>query len=93
MGVDVFISNAGVFAGGEEDALKGVCGGGGGACGGSASRSMAPRAGNPDDFDRMVKVNALAPMRLIRALAPKMCDKARAGVGGRQGGGRACMCV
>ena len=31
--------------------------------------------GNPDDWDRVMRVNALAPMRLIRALAPKMCDK------------------
>ena len=36
-----------------------------------------PPAGNPDEFDRVMRVNALAPMRLIRALAPKMVDKAR----------------
>ncbi|KAL4859226.1 Acyl-coenzyme A oxidase [Chlorella vulgaris] len=34
-----------------------------------------PLRGNPDDFDRMMMVNATAPMRLIRALAPKMVDK------------------
>ncbi|KAL4458667.1 hypothetical protein ABPG75_013532 [Micractinium tetrahymenae] len=35
-----------------------------------------PLKGNPDEWDRMFKVNALAPMRLVRQLAPKMCDKA-----------------
>ncbi len=32
-------------------------------------------AGNPDEWERMFKVNVLAPMRLVRQLAPKMCDK------------------
>ncbi|KAI3435995.1 hypothetical protein D9Q98_002052 [Chlorella vulgaris] len=34
-----------------------------------------PVKGNPDEFDRMMMVNATAPMRLIRALTPKMVDK------------------
>lgn len=37
----------------------------------------AATAGNPDEFDRMMMVNATAPMRLIRALTPKMVDKVR----------------
>lgn len=31
--------------------------------------------GNPDEWDRMMRINAAAPMRLIRALAPAMADK------------------
>ncbi|KAL4429337.1 hypothetical protein ABPG77_005111 [Micractinium sp. CCAP 211/92] len=34
-----------------------------------------PLKGNPDEWERMFKVNVLAPMRLVRQLAPKMCDK------------------
>ena len=32
-------------------------------------------AGNPDEWDRMMRINAMAPMRLVRCLAPKMADK------------------
>ncbi|KAL4435881.1 hypothetical protein ABPG77_000643 [Micractinium sp. CCAP 211/92] len=39
------------------------------------AEELGPLKGNPDDWDRVMKVNALAPMRLIRSLAPKMCDK------------------
>ncbi|EFN53250.1 hypothetical protein CHLNCDRAFT_137162 [Chlorella variabilis] len=39
------------------------------------AEELGPLKGNPDDWDRVMKVNALAPMRLIRALAPKMAEK------------------
>ncbi|PSC71095.1 cytochrome P450 [Micractinium conductrix] len=56
--VDVAIMNAGVFAGSEEDVLK----------------------GNPEDWERMMKINALAPMRMIRTLAPDMCSKGKGAI-------------
>ncbi|KAI7846140.1 hypothetical protein COHA_000401 [Chlorella ohadii] len=45
-----------------------------GILGSHKAEETGPLKGNPDDWDRVMKVNALAPMRLIRALAPKMCD-------------------
>ncbi|PSC76482.1 reverse transcriptase [Micractinium conductrix] len=45
-----------------------------GILGSKVAEETGPLKGNPDDWDRVMKVNALAPMRLIRALAPKMCD-------------------
>lgn len=55
---------------------------------GSAGRLPSRRplaAGNPDEWDRMFRVNVMAPMRLVRQLAPKMCDKV-----GRAGARQAC---
>lgn len=34
-------------------------------------------AGNPDEWDRMFRINVAAPMRLMRLLAPGMKDKVR----------------
>eukprot|EP00887_Chlorella_sp_A99_P007591 scaffold28.g7591.t1 len=39
------------------------------------SDDLGPLKGDPDSWERMMKVNALAPMRLIRSVAPKMKEK------------------
>ncbi|GAB4813844.1 hypothetical protein N2152v2_000890 [Parachlorella kessleri] len=46
-----------------------------GILGSKEARTQHPLEGSPDDWQRAMMVNAMAPMRLIRAVAPKMQEK------------------
>ncbi|GMH36795.1 hypothetical protein BSKO_04668 [Bryopsis sp. KO-2023] len=43
--------------------------------GGFGSGGNTPKDGDPDDWDEMMKVNLLAPMRLTRRFSPSMVEK------------------
>lgn len=42
---------------------------------GPSGEEQGPIKGNPDEWERVIKINLNVPMRLTRLLAPKMCDK------------------